>query len=115
MRHSNSKNEYKAGRVIGIVLLVFGSILSGVLVYIITRVQSLPRILIAGPSILGLGLAMFIFPGGNITYKEMNNAGSKQGIRLLWSTTPVLHKLIWILGGIIGLAISFKILFDVGF
>ncbi|MFP2994259.1 hypothetical protein ABN763_00020 [Spongiivirga sp. MCCC 1A20706] len=115
MGHSNSKKDQKAGRIIGIVLLVLGMILTTVLVYIISTAQSVPRILIAGPSIGFLGLAMSIFPGGNLSYKEINKAGSKKGVRLLWSVAPNAHKTIWIVSGIIGLITSFKILLDQGF
>lgn len=118
MKNSNNNNfkkSHKAGSVIGVVLLILGSILTGILVYIISSAQSLPKILVAGPVILGVGISMFVFPGGDFTLKELNNKGSKKGIRFLWSCAPTLHKLVWIITGLIGLAISFKIMIDQGF
>jgi len=106
------KKSHKAGRIIGIVLIVLGSVLTGVLLYIISTAQSLPRILVAGPAILGLGIGMFIFPGSNFSYKELNALGSKKGVRHLWSDAPSSHKLVWVIASAIGIAISFKIMID---
>ncbi|NER15854.1 hypothetical protein [Spongiivirga citrea] len=115
MNDSNLKKDPKAGRVIGIVLLVIGGALTGILIVLVTTAQSLPKLLVAGPSLVGLGIGMFFFPGTNCTYKEMNRLGSKKGLHLLWSDAPILHRIIWIIGGIIGLAVSFKIMIAEGF
>ncbi|WP_282042966.1 hypothetical protein [Winogradskyella flava] len=111
----NFKKDIKAGRIIGAALIVLGSILTGILVYIVSTAQSLPRILIAGPAILGQGIGMFIFPGGNLTYKEFNKLGGKKGVLRLWSKAPLFHKVVWIVSGVFGIVISFKIMIDQGF
>jgi len=115
MSNNNLKKDAKAGRVIGAILFVLGAILTAILLYLIGSAKSLPRFLIAGPSIIGLGVAMFVFPGGTISYKEINSAGSKKGLHRLWFEASILDRFFWIIGGVIGLIISFKIMFNGGF
>jgi len=112
MIDSNSKKADKAGFIIGLVLLVLGSILTGVLLYMVSSAKSLPKLLIAGPVISSVGLSMIIFPGGDYSYKELKVLERKEAVRQLWTKAPIFHKLAWIIFGVIGIGISFKILID---
>lgn len=111
----NFKNSIKAGRLMGVILVVVGGVLTGVLEYLVASAQYLPRILIAGPAILGLGVGMYIFPGSNFTYKEFNKLGGKKAVQFLWSEAPNFHKIAWVISSLLGIVISFKIMIDQGF
>lgn len=110
MNTTDNLKGMRAGRAIGMVLVILGSILTGILVYIVSTAQSLPRLLVAGSAILGLGIGMFMFPGGDLSYKEMNAKGSKDGLRHLWLKAPILHRAAWIITCVVGIIISFKIM-----
>lgn len=111
----NKNNKLKAGRFIGSILFVIGVILTLLLIYWVTSAKSLPKLLVAGPVFVLLGLGMFLFPGGNVTVQEINASGSEEGVKRLWKDAPILHRVIWIVFGVIGLIIAYKILVTQGF
>lgn len=114
-RDNNPNKNLIAGRLVGIILAIFGVIITLILLIIISKAKSLPRMLIAGPALLCLGLAMIACPGANYGYKELNKKTGKSGAKRIWTDAPLLHKLAWIGSIILGLIISFRIMTSHGF
>lgn len=102
-----------AGKTIGIVLTILGLILSIILIIVLPDANSLAKILIAGPALVTIGIAMIIFPGGNITTAELNAQTKPSSV--IWSDAPLLHKIVWIVAGALGIAIAFYLLISQGF
>jgi hypothetical protein len=50
------------------------------------------------PIILGLGIAMVIFPGASVTAAE--SADDDKEISAWWAGTPILHKIMWMVGAV---------------
>jgi hypothetical protein len=105
------KRNPKAGKSISLILLILGGVLTLILISLVATASSLPKILVAGPCFIGVGIGMLIFSGGNITLQEMKKNGAKS----LWTEAPLFHKIAWIISGLIGLGISFKIMIGAGF
>jgi len=105
------KKIHKAGSIIGFILLVLGFILTTFLIFLLDSANSLPKILVAGPCFISVGIAMLTFPGGSLTLEDMKNREAK----LLWSKAPLIHRIVWVISVLIGLIISFKIMQDAGF
>lgn len=94
----------KAGRFIGIALAIIGVVTVTFSLSIITTLGAVPKIVVCGPAIGIVGLAMIIFPGGDITLKELSSKVKPRGF--LWTDAPISHKLIWIVTFIMGVVIS---------
>jgi hypothetical protein len=62
------------------------------------------KLFMAGPALIGVGFAMLIFPGGNITAAESRN--KEKDPKTWMSEAPALHKVMWAVGGIAGFAIN---------
>lgn len=110
MSYFINKNQ-KAGKSIGLILIVLGCILTIILISLVVSASSLPKILIAGPCFFSIGIGMLTFPGGNLTLEKMKTRGAKS----LWVEAPITHKIAWVIFGITGLGISFKIMKEAGF
>ncbi|MBL4670245.1 MAG: hypothetical protein JKY30_13410 [Flavobacteriales bacterium] len=102
----------KAGKLIGIVLAILGLITFILIITVFNNTLSIPKIIICGPSFLIVGVAMIIFPGGNITVSEINNKTKLGGE--IWSGAPTLHKIVWILSLLLGTAAVFYQLNKIG-
>lgn len=93
------------GRAVGIGLLIIGIIGVTCSFTIVEAFGAIPRILASGSAFLCIGLAMVIFPGGNITTSELQLKSKPQ--KVMWTWAPTLHKVMWIVAGIIGISLTF--------
>ena len=86
------------GTAVGLGLIALGLLGTGYLYYVVTSdVESYyPKLMVAGPTLLLAGIAMMLLPGT-----------AEKEPRIWWRTTPLLHRVLWILAGIVGLAIGF--------
>jgi hypothetical protein len=101
----NSKTKpVKIGYRYGFILLGFGLVMVGINVAMLYFSRNYyPKVLTIGMAISFLSFIFFIFPGGTVAEmppaREMN--------REFWSNAPLLHKIIWIVWGIISIAVAF--------
>ncbi len=103
----------KAGRLIGIIILILGVIANICLYTIFATSEYIPRVVVSGPALIIVGLAMIIFPGGNVTNQELKNKTKTMGI--MWKNAPLLHKLMWIFALILGAVASLFQMISIGF
>lgn len=93
----------KFGRLMGVILAVLGVIASAIFAFQIANHGAILRILIAGPSMLLLGIAMIALPGTDISVGEFNaNPGNDW-----WSESPLWVRGVWVAAGVAGLFVSF--------
>ena len=103
----------KVGRIIGIVLLVLGVVAIVSMYTIFSSTNYLPKIVASAPALIIVGLAMYLFPGGDVTNKELNEKTKSAGF--LWTDAPLLHKFIWIFALLLGAAASIYQMITIGF
>jgi hypothetical protein len=103
----------KVGRLIGTVILVLGIIAIASMYIIFSSTNYLPKFVASGPALIIVGLAMYIFPGGDVTNKELNAKTKAAGF--MWTDAPLLHKIIWIFALLIGVAASLYQMISIGF
>lgn len=68
-----------------------------------------PKLFIAAGTFVGLGIGMIILPGSVIP----NDTPNDKKVKLWWSTSPILHRIVWIVSGLAGLAVSFYIMLQI--
>ena len=93
------------GRFFGIVFILIGGFFSAMAYQMIQTEGSTFKLLIAGPSLLAIGIAFIIFPGGNITLNESKSQSKDPGV--MFSDAPAMHKVAWGVAGVLGIAIAF--------
>lgn len=92
----------KAGKVIGISVFVIGLIALGVFYFFFLESNRVPKIFIASPALIIVGLAMIIFPGGDIKVSDLDHSSRLQ----IWGPAPLSHKIAWIISLLIGAIVS---------
>lgn len=108
------KNEkMKAGKFMGIIMLVLGLILIAVFYWVASAWSAVPKLLIAGPALTVTGFAMLLFPGGEYFITDLQN-NTKKG-KGIWYAAPTLHKVIWVLAMLIGAGLSLALMLSFGF
>ena len=65
-----------------------------------------PKLFLGTGIFVGLGIGMIILPGSTIPDDTPND----KKVKLWWTTSPMLHRVVWIISGIIGLVASFYIM-----
>ena len=100
----------KAGLSTGIILFVLGTILLGVYYMVATEWDRVPRILVASPTLIILGIAMMLFPGGDYYFKDLAKSNGKAPLSDLLKAAPMLHKVAWLVGLGLGLVSSLMLL-----
>jgi hypothetical protein len=102
METPNSK-PVKIGYRYGLILLIFGLVVVGFNVAMIFFSESyFPKLSAVGIAITLLAPIFFIFPGGSLEkMPETKDMG-----KMLMSNAPVLHKIMWIVWGIVAIAIA---------
>ena len=68
-----------------------------------------PKLFVATGTFAAMGIGMILAPGAVVGAEVPNEKRSKAW----WSTSPVLHRLIWILSAVIGLVLSFYVMLQV--
>jgi hypothetical protein len=97
----NRRGSSPDGKMFGIIFMILG-VIGTVIAWILVEVNgSLPRIFLAGPPLITLGLAMIILPGD-----PQLSATDPRWIR----QSPLLHKAVWLVAAGIGIFISFRFL-----
>jgi hypothetical protein len=90
-----------AGRFVGIILFVLG-VPATIFGYLMLNDDgSILKIMLAGPALVLIGLAMLVFPGGDVTIQDINSK-----TKSLWGEAPMGHKIAWLLAGSIGIAFA---------
>jgi hypothetical protein len=97
----------RVGRVLGIVLSVLGVIASGALAFQLANHGAVFRIMMAGPPLVTMGLAMIALPGADIHHKDDAARGGHEW----WTETPVAIRVVWVVAGAVGLVVSFAAVF----
>jgi len=99
---SNRNRSTPDGRGLGIAFVVLGVLATGI-AYIVLQINgAVPRLFVAGPALLTLGVAMIILPGS----REVSATDQKRWLR----DSPWSHKLVWIASALAGLALAFRYL-----
>jgi hypothetical protein len=103
MQAPNS-NPVKIGFRYGLILLACGLIIVGINVAVLfISDYYLPKMLTVGIAITLLAPIFFVFPGGSLEkMPETKDMG-----KALMQNAPMLHKVMWIVWGIISVAIAF--------
>ncbi len=102
MENPNPK-PVKMGYRYGLVLLIFGLIMVGINYALLHFSNSYyPKILAIGIAISSLSLVFFVFPGGTIVKKSEGKDMNKE----LWNNAPGLHKAMWVIWGILSIALA---------
>ena len=91
------------GRFIGIIFLLLGGFLTAFLDTMM-RDGSFIKFLIAGPPLALLGLAMLLFPGGNITLNDSKTEQKEPSV--LMDEAPKSHKIAWVVALAAGLVLA---------
>lgn len=94
----------KAGRLIGIIIIFLGTLAMISLFTIFSDSEYVPKIVLSGPALIIVGIAMSIFPGGNITVQELNTKEKTKGY--IWTDAPVTHKVAWLIAFAMGVTAS---------
>lgn len=98
----------KIGYRYGLVMFVFGVLMVGInaaLIYFSNTYY--PKILCIGIAISVMSLIFFVFPGGIPVQK----ADGKDLNKELWNNAPTLHKVMWVVWGILAIALAVIVLF----
>jgi hypothetical protein len=88
------------GRFFGIFLMVLGGLFTYFYTSMVDSAGFTLKMFTAGPALIGVGIAMFIFPGGNITAAQ-SRAKEKEPNTFI-TEAPLLHKVMWGAGGVAG-------------
>lgn len=96
----------KAGRVIGISVFCIGLISLAAYYFFFWEANTIPRLFIAAPALIMVGLVMIVFPGGDIKASELDHSSRLQ----MWGPAPLHHKVAWVLSLIAGGVLSFLML-----
>jgi uncharacterized YccA/Bax inhibitor family protein len=91
------------GRFVGIMFLFLGGFLTAFF-DTMYRDGSYIKILIAGPGLLFVGIAMLFFPGGNITLDESKTQQKEAGVFI--EEAPKSHKIAWGVALLAGVALA---------
>ena len=102
MSSKNRNRPMPEGRGLGILFAVIGTLATGIAWWLLSSNGSAPRILVAGPAMLTLGLAMIILPGS--TQVSAVDYGR------WFKASPWLHKIAWIASAIGGLYLAIRYL-----
>lgn len=90
------------GRALGILFVVIGIVATGIAWWLLNSNGSAPRILVAGPVFLTLGLSMIILPGSTRV--------STTAYGRWFKDSPWLHKIVWIASAIGGFYLAIRYL-----
>lgn len=108
MKNPNSK-PVKIGYRFGLILFICGLVLVGINVGMLYFSDSYyPKLVTMGMAVTILSLIFFIFPGGSVAKmpegKDLN--------KVFWQNAPVIHKVMWIVWGIVSIGIAFFLLIN---
>jgi hypothetical protein len=103
----------KAGKFIGIIILVIGIVVTLLFYFVASNWDSVPQILIMGPALIIVGVAMIIFPGGDFSKENLKN--NPAGVKEMWKKAPFLHKTMWIVATIVGTIACIYLMIESGF
>ena len=92
------------GRFFGIFCIIIGGIFSYLGFSMLDEAGMTLKVFTAGPGLIGLGVAMLFFPGGDITAAESRN--KVKDPKTFISGAPVLHLVIWAVAFLGGMLIS---------
>jgi len=81
------------GRFVGIIFLLLGGFLTAMLDQLLRQDGVIIKLLVAGPGLVFVGIAMLLFPGGNITIKESKTQQKEPGVFI--EEAPKSHKIAW--------------------
>ena len=91
----------QVGRYFGIFLVVIGGFFGYMAYGMMTSAGMTLRIFTAGPGLAGMGVAMMLFPGGNITASQSRK--KEKDPRIVFSEAPPLHLITWVVGFAVGM------------
>ena len=91
----------QVGRYLGIFLVVIGGFLGYMAYGMLNTAGATLRIFTAGPGLAGTGIAMMLFPGGNITASQSRK--KEKDPRVVFSEAPPLHYVMWVVGFGVGM------------
>jgi hypothetical protein len=82
------------GRFFGFFLIMIGCYFTWLYTSMLDTAGFTLKLFSAGPALIGVGVAMLIFPGGDITAAESRS--KEKDPRVFMTEAPMLHKIIWI-------------------
>ena len=81
------------GKFLGMMFLLFGGLLTFMLDNSLRAGDVILKILVAGPALAVVGIALLFFHGGNITLNEINAKQKEPGVFI--EEAPKSHKIVW--------------------
>ncbi|MDY0931045.1 hypothetical protein [Chryseobacterium sp. CFBP8996] len=95
------------GRLFGILAIFCGGIFTYLGYGMMETTGSVFKFVLAAPVFVLIGIAMLVFPGGDITTTESKNKTKDPKVWV--SDAPKSHKIAWSIAGIIGFIISITV------
>lgn len=95
------------GRLFGILAIFCGGIFTYLGYGMMETTGSVFKFVLAAPVFVLIGIAMLVFPGGDITTTESKNKTKDPKVWV--SDAPKSHKIAWAIAGIIGFIISITV------
>lgn len=95
------------GRLFGILAIFCGGIFTYLGYGMMETTGSVFKFVLAAPVFVLIGIAMFVFPGGDITTTESKNKTKDPKVWV--SDAPKKHKIAWAIAGVIGFIISITV------
>ncbi|RZL62473.1 MAG: hypothetical protein EOO93_08645 [Pedobacter sp.] len=92
------------GRLFGFLFLVIGGFIAAMMHVSLRDDGQTIEFLIAGPALALIGIAMLIFPGGNITAEESKTKQKEPSV--VFKEAPASHKIAWVVAGIAGVVLA---------
>lgn len=89
------------GRLFGLIFFILGIILAAIGYAMFLETNSVIKLCFAAPTLILLGISLLIFPGYYVPVKEHRNKAKQLEV---FFKAPVLHKIVWIMSFIIGIA-----------
>ncbi|MBM7421650.1 MULTISPECIES: hypothetical protein [Chryseobacterium] len=95
------------GRLFGILAIFCGGIFTYLGYGMMETTGSVFKFVLAAPVFVLIGIAMLVFPGGDITTTESKNKTKDPKVWV--SDAPKNHKIAWAIAGVIGFIISITV------
>ncbi len=89
----------------GLILATLGAIICLAVALLVEPGGYVPRIVLFGPALVGLGASLILLPGKNITFGEvlrMPIAERRQVFETVMAEATIAHKAFWLTGIILG-------------
>jgi hypothetical protein len=104
---SRENKPVKIGYRYGLILFSVGILMAAInVVTLHFKDEYYPKVFVTGLALTFLSLIFFIFPGGTVAQMPVGRELNK----VFWKNAPALHRVMWIVWGILSIAAAFLVL-----